>query len=586
MSSWMIGRNRRVPSGWATLATVATCLLAGCRSQVNTPRQAESWFEVVTATSGIRFRHERGPARYWLPEIMGGGAAWLDYDADGDLDLYFVQSGDLNLPAGARAPSNQLYENLGNGSFRDVTQRAGVGDMGYGMGVAIGDFDANGLPDIYVTNVGPNVLYQNLGDGTFRDVTAAAGVGDAGWGTSAVFVDYDQDGHTDLFVTNYIRWAADRETECRTADNQPDYCSPNVYGAPAADTLYRNLGDGTFRDVSQQVGINAAFGNGLGVVAADFNSDQRIDFYVANDGNPNQLWLQTGDQQFTDQALGQGCAVNRMGAAEAGMGVAVVDVENDGDLDLFMTHLGNESNTLYLSDGARFDDRTAAIGLGGPSVNFTGFGLGFADFDNDGHVDVYVANGRVGRGLPLDARQADPYAEPNQVFRGSLAGRYHEVLPRGGTSEPLVENSRAALFGDVDNDGDIDIVVVNNGQSPTVLRNQIGAKNHWLRIQLRDKFGNDACTARVRIEAAGRSQWRLVSRAYSYLASNEPHAHFGLGDVSQIDEVTVYWPSGEVETFGPHAANSQVLLQQEHGKLPQAQRASDELPRNAPGNGG
>jgi len=367
-------------AGWVMALQVAGFMHSGEVLSDSTPVNSLGgpWFEDVALQAGVDFVHQRASTtRYWLPEIMSGGAAWLDYDSDGDPDLYLVQGGTPGSDAGG--PGNVLLRNDGDGTFTDVSADSGTGDTRYGMGVAVGDYDGDGDPDLYVTNLGANVLYRNEGNGRFSDVTPAAGVGDTGWGTSAVFFDYDADGDLDLFVANYVKWSADREIECFGGANEQTYCHPNRYNGPSPDVLYRNEGDGRFTDVSWEAGIWRAYGNGLGVVSGDFNTDGLQDLYVANDGMPNQLWINQGAGQFRDEALLAGAAVNMTGAAEAGMGVAAVDLENDGDLDLFLTHLRGETNTLYRNDGkGMFEDTTTVSGLAGPSIAFTGFGLGFA----------------------------------------------------------------------------------------------------------------------------------------------------------------------------------------------------------------
>ena len=513
------------------------------------PAQAP-WFEDVTSAAGIDFVHVRATKpQFWLPEITSGGVGWIDFDQDGDLDLYFIQGGELD-PAAPAGPGNVLYENLGDGTFADATSRAGVGDQHYGMGVAVGDYDADGFPDIYVTNVGPNVLYRNQGDGTFADVTAVAGVGHSGWGTSASFVDYDADGDLDLFVTNYLRWSPDKEMQCLDGAKRRDYCAPTAYQAPSVDTLYRNRGDGTFEDVSNQVGLAASSGNGLGVAVGDFDLNGRLDFYVANDGNPNHLWLQKEPHRFVDQALISGCAVNRVGAAEAGMGVAAVDLDQDGDLDLFMTHLFDETNTLYVNSNGVFRDQTASSGLAAPSLRYTGFGMGFVDFDHDGHQDLYVANGRVSRRYePIST--TDPFGEPNQLFQGQPDGRFVEVMPRGGAKPVVVATSRAAAFADYDRDGGVDVAVVNSGGRAQVLKNRAAPKGNWVRFDVVRQDGREAIGALVRIQTDQGVQWRAVQRAYSFLASNELPVHFGIGEAAQILDVSVTWSQGETESYGP-----------------------------------
>ena len=541
----------------ALLGILSSC--GSSRAPVEPVAGAQAWFEEVSQASGIEFQHVRARSdRYWLPEIMGGGAAWLDYDSDGRLDLYLVQSGDLE--SSSSRWQNQLFRNTGEGFFQNATSAAGVGDEGYGMGASAGDYDGDGDLDLYVTNLGANVLYRNQGNGTFVDVTAEAGVGHPGWGASSAFFDYDGDTHLDLFVVNYVNWSPQREIECSAGGAQRDYCQPQNYNAPATDVLYRNNGDGTFSDATRPSGIFSAKGNGLGVTAGDFDGDGRPDLYVANDGDPNQLWINNGDGTFTDRALLAGCAVNRHGMAEAGMGVVAADLENDGDLDLFMTHLRDESNTLYLNQGGLFEDATVLAGLSAPSIPLTGFGAGMADFDHDGILDLYVANGRVGRSAaPL---ADDPYAEPNQLYRGSGNGRFQEVEPRGGAAKPWIENSRAAAFGDYDGDGDIDVLVVNNAGLARLYRNQAEGKGNWIQFRLLDAKGRDAAGAMVGILSAGKRQWRLASAASSYLASNDPKAHFGLGSADRVEEAEILWPGGSRETFGPFAAGKVHLIRQ------------------------
>ena len=534
------------------------------------------WFEEVADRSGIDFVHRSGHAdRYLFPEIMAGGVGLLDYDNDGHLDIYFVQGGQLDSPT-TSTQGNRLYRNRGDATFEDVTERAGVGDVGYGMGCACGDYDADGDVDIYVTNFGPNKLYRNNGDGTFTDVSREAGVDDSSWSSSALFMDYDGDGRLDLFVVNYIRWSPGREQDCFSRGGLKDYCHPSVYHAPASDTLYRNRGDGSFDNVSLRCGIDRAFGTGLGVASGDFDGDGRIDLYVANDGMPNQLWINAADGRFTDESLFAGCAVNQHGVAEAGMGVTSIDVDDDGDLDLFLSHLRAETNTLYVNDAGMFDDATAAFGLAGASLARTGFGLGFADFDLDGALDLYVANGRVMLADPrLDPD--DPYAEPNLLFSRRSGGRFKEILPCGGTTPVLTATSRGAALGDIDNDGDIDIVVVNKDAPAYLLRNVAadrartrdgGRRNNWIMLRLVDVHGSDAIGARVRVDAGDRSWWRSVQPGYGYCSSHDPRVHVGLGQRGAVDMVWVRWPDGTEKTYGPFAANKQYLLLQAAATAP------------------
>lgn len=516
--------------------------LSACSSPAPPPSPAQPWFVDQAEVLGIDFIHVRSDEiRFYLPEIMSGGAGWIDYDGDGFLDLYLVQGGALN-PSASVKPGNKLYRNMGGQSFEDVTEKAGVGHTGYGMGVAVGDYDKDGDDDLYVTNVGANVLYRNEGDGTFSDVTTEAGVDHPGWGTSAAFADYNNDGYADLYVVNYINWAADRELACTSGGAGQDYCHPDNYRAPATDVLYLNQGDGSFLETTAIAGIGAEAANGLGIVAEDFNNDHWVDFYIANDGNPNHLWINNGDGTFTDKGLMSGTAVNRQGMAEAGMGVTAFDLEQDGDLDLFMTHLRDETNTLYRNDGGGFQDVTVASGLSTASIAYTGFGVGAADFDHDGLKDVYIVNGRVGRAGASEA--TDPFAEPNQLFRGTGAGVFEEALLRDGTLAPFIETSRAAAFADYDNDGDIDIAIVNNGGTARLLQNIAPKQGNWVGFSLLDKQGAPATGAQLIVYAGAQSFYSTVQRAGSYQASHDPRIHLGIGQIASIDSATVVWPDG------------------------------------------
>ncbi len=526
-----------------------------------------AWFQEVSQSWHLEFTHTSGHRTENLfPEIMCGGVCVLDFNGDSLMDVYFVQGGSLDANEAA-GRGNQLFLNRGGRSFEDVTASAGVGDPGYGMGCACGDYDGDGDTDLYVTNVGANVLYRNNGDGSFSDVTYTAGVGDTRWGSSAAFVDLNRDGRLDLWVTNYVTWSREGERPCFAADGRPDYCSPMQY-SPAPDVLYRNLGNGRFEDVSKQAGLRRAVGYGLGVATGDFNRDGSPDVYVANDQVANHLWINDGTATFTDEALLAGCAFNRVGSAEAGMGVQTTDLDADGDWDLFMSHWRNESNTLYRNKGAFFDDVTNVLGLAAPSVAYTGFGLGFADFNHDSLPDLFVANGRVSLFEPM-FDPGHPYAEPNLLFSmgGDAAagvGRFEEVLPKGGTQSPLVETSRGTALADLDNDGDIDIIVVNLDARAHVLEN-IGAAGNWITFRAVNAHGSDAIGGTLRIKAGDLTRYALLQPAYGYLSSNDPRVHFGLGKHDRVDEVVVNWPDGASEVFGPLDAGQQHELRKGAG---------------------
>jgi hypothetical protein len=523
------------------------------------------WFEECAVERGVVFNHHAGHRqRYLIPEIMAGGAALFDLENDGDLDMYLVQAGSL-YPDAIDQPRNRLFRNRGDGHFDDITVGCGADDQGYGMGLAAGDYNNDGLTDLYITNVGPNVLLKNNGDGTFRDVTSQAGVGDDGFGASAAFVDIDADGHLDLFVTNYLLWSMATERECFSPGGQPDYCGPRSYEAPAPDVLYRNNGDGTFSDISAAAGIDQAFGNGLGVVCGDFSGDGLVDIFVANDATPNQLWVnqgRTGESSaplFVDEAWQRGCAVDDDATPKAGMGVTATDLGDDGLLDVLVVNLGTESDSLHINHGDYFVDATAIAGLGRVSRPYTRFGVAFADFDNDGTPDLFQANGRVERDLGAFSA-SDPYAEPNLLLRGVDGSRFEAVAPRGGTNPELIATSRAAAFGDIDNDGGVDIVIVNRDGPAHLLRNVTPARGHWIAFRVLDEHGRDALGARVTMQVGGRTITREVRSAYSYLAANDPRVHIGLGDATDVTDVTVRWLNGAIEEFGSFEGSQIVAL--------------------------
>lgn len=533
------------------------------------PREAglvqEPWFEEGAAAAGVDFVHSSGAdgKSFWFPEIIVGGVALLDFDSDGLLDIYMLQS--AQLEAGQPSQPNRLYRNLGGRQFEDVTDKAGVGSEAYAIGCGVGDYDNDGDPDLYITNAGPDVLYRNNGDGTFTDVSRAAGIAAQGRvSAGAAFGDYDNDGDLDLYVVHYVDWSKSVELQCYNGQGTQDYCQPLNYKLPGRDVLYRNNGNGTFTDVSIEAGLGEVFGNGFGVAAGDLDNDGRLDYFIANDSDPNQLWLQTKPGKFQELSLWHGVAVNHLGDAEAGMGAAAIDIDHDGDLDLFLSHLMNETNTLYVNSGdGDFTDRTDALGFGAASYRYTGWGLGFADFDNDTHLDSYVANGGVM--IPDTPPHPDPYVQHNLLLSDRGSGKFETILPKGGTQPPLLGTSRGAAFGDLDNDGGLDIVVGNRDAAPYLLWNKAAAGTQWIQFRVRE-HGRDAHFARVTIQADFGTRTRMVDRSSSYCSSHDVRVHFGLGNATTVTSVEVRWLDGTLETFGPCAAGQTHELERGKGR--------------------
>ncbi len=550
------------------------------------PDAVEPFSEMAEAV-GIDFVHFNGMSgEFYAPEIAGGGGALFDYDNDGDLDVYLAQGhmlgadktlADAVLPPRSDQPlTDRLYRNdlrvAEDGTrtlhFTDVTATSGIEETGYGMGVAAGDFNNDGWVDLYVTNFGRNQLLHNQGDGTFADVTEKAGVDDRRWSVSAAFLDFDRDGWLDLFVGNYVDFSLANNKPCYTPNGARDYCSPLSYKS-LPDRLFRNRGDGTFEDVSAKARITRNFGGALGVIAADFNNDGWLDLYVANDGLPNQLWINQKDGTFLDDAFLAGAAVNMDGATEASMGVDAADFDSDGDEDLFMTHLLGETNTLYVNDGQGwFEDRSLATGLAAPSKAYTSFGTAWFDYDNDGWLDLFIANGEV-KTIPALARAGDVYPlhQPNQLFANLGDGRFREITSQAPKAFAPSEVSRGAAFGDVDNDGDVDILVVNNSGRARLLINHVGNQNHWLGLRLLNRSKRDALGARVAVyRPSGAPLWRRVRADGSYASANDPRVLVGLGAAEAIRSVHVRWPGGQTEQWTDLPVDRYTTLQEGRGK--------------------
>lgn len=512
-------------------------------------------FTDVAKTAGLDFTHQNGmTGDYHFPEIMGSGGALIDFDQDGDLDVYLCQGQQLAdgplQHGGGRFFRNDSTPKSGL-HFTDITESTGIVASDFGMGAASADFDNDGFPDLYLLNFGSNRLWRNKGDGSFEDVTLASNTGDSTWSVSATWLDYDRDGWLDLFVVNYVDYSPTTNKDCILRGR--DYCNPQSYN-PVPDRLFRNNGDGTFEDVTASSQIASAFGNGLGVVSVDLNRDGWQDLYVANDGMPNQLWRNKGDGTFEEWGLLTGSALNLKGIAEASMGIATGDYDADGDFDLFMTHLRSETNTLFSFSGNaksfRFQDVTTATQLSAASRSMTGFGTNWLDFDNDGWLDVFVANGSVAALEDLQSLgDIFPYAQSNQMFRNTGNGTFEDISDAAGPDVTLAAISRGAMFGDLDNDGDTDIIVSNNHSPVHLLRNNKGSSSEWVGLRLLEKpGGRDLLGTIVEVKtSAGKVLTRHVQTDGSYAVANDPRVLIGLGSDRAV-EVTVFWPDGTQKT--------------------------------------
>ncbi|MCP5052737.1 MAG: CRTAC1 family protein [bacterium] len=547
-------------------------LMSGAALHTTPPpsKTGEPLFTDIGKQTGLDFVHFNGMSgEFYFPEMTGQGGAVFDYDNDGDLDVYLVQGNmlgkgktfkDALFPPRDRNPRDRLFRNDlsidKNGKrtlrFVDVTDKAGLKNTGYGMGAAVGDIDNDGRPDLYITNYGPNQMLLNNGNGTFKDVTAATGTGDKLWGTSATFFDYDKDGWLDLYVANYVDFDVEKNPRCFASSSRRDYCGPSSFPSQK-DRFFHNKGDGTFEDVTNKVLAGYQPGAGLGVIAIDVNGDGWLDIYVANDGQANQLWLNDKGKSFRDDALFSGAALNIDGHAEASMGVGAVDFDGDGDEDLFITHLMGETNTLYVNNGkGLFQDRTIAAGLSAASFPYTAFGTNWIDYNNDGWPDLFIVNGavRINKGQAR-AGEKYPLHQPNQVFRSEGGKKFSDVTKEAGKDIALSEVSRGAAFGDIDNDGDMDVIVFNNNGRARLYRNNTGHKKKWLGLRLidsqkkRDMLGTLVALERKRKPTL----WRRVRTGGSYGSANDPRLLFGLGDSPAIDKIRIYWPDGTREVW-------------------------------------
>jgi enediyne biosynthesis protein E4 len=528
----------------------------------------------IRKSAGITFQQDstNSDEKYYL-ETMGTGVGWIDYDQDGLMDLYFVQAGATDAYKPAKPLHSALYHNNGDGTFTDVTEKAGVGGDGhYGQGVTVGDFDNDGYPDMLVTGYGQAILYHNNGNGTFTDVTAKAGVADSSqWSTSAAWIDYDKDGWLDLVILNYIEWSPANNQWCgERGPGYRSYCSPNNYKGQKTK-LYHNNHDGTFTDVSEKSGVGLPESKGMGVVVADFNNDGWPDIAIANDTWPNFLFLNNHDGTFKDVSLVSGLAVSEDGRYEAGMGIDAADVDGDGFLDVYITHLDMELNRLYHNNGDEtFTDNTYASGIGNKAMLLSGVAARFIDYDNDGLPDILQANGAMLDNVNL-YHSMITYKEPMLMFRNVGNGHFEKSSDSLGPDflRPVV--GRGLATADFDNDGGIGIAVNCRGDFPELLRNDGGNANHWLEVLLiGTKSNRDGLGSRLKLTSSGMVRVEQARSGTSYMSSSDPRIHFGLGRRTKIDSLEITWPSGKVDKLSNVPVDKIIAVKEGVGMVPRS----------------
>jgi len=527
-------------------------------------------FRDVTREAGIQFTHvNAGSGSKYYIETMGAGCAFFDYDNDGNLDIYLVNGAVLPGFKSEKPIAGALYRNNGDGTFADVTAKAGVGaeDI-YGMGVAVGDYDNDGHTDFYITGYQRGLLFHNEGNGTFKDLTAPAGVSNSGlWGTSAAFLDYDNDGFLDLFVTNYVDFDLSNNIYCGDrAKGIRSYCRPLEYQG-SSSVLYHNERNGRFTDGTKRAGLVHPGGKGLGAVASDVNSDGWVDIYVANDGVANLLYLNRGDGTFREGAALSGVAYDPDGQTRAGMGVDVGDYDRDGLPDILVTNFSLEGAALFRNEGHEFTETSIQTGLRRATFLYTGWGTKLFDYDNDGDLDIFITNGHPEDTIELFS-QSVTYAQPRQLLENE-GGRFVEVSAAVGDSIVKSFVGRGVASGDFDNDGDIDLLVTNNNGSPTLLRNDGGNRNHWIKLRLLGNASNrDAIGARVTVKSGQLVQSDQVSGGGSYLASSDTRLNFGMGERNHVDSIEIRWPSGVVQRVMKPEINQILTVEEESGVRP------------------
>ena len=539
-------------------------VLAALSSGVLLPAQTTTTtiqFVDVTAAAGVRFQHHSGAAgKKYLPETMGSGGAFLDADGDGWQDLLLVQS--KSWP-GAKAPVRGvpvLYRNNKNGTFTDVTKTAGLAVDIYGLGVTAADYDNDGDADVYLTALGPNHLFRNIGGGRFEDVTARAGVGDPGFSTGALWFDYDHDGRLDLFVANYVEWSLEKDLFCTLDGRTKSYCTPESYKGQSP-TLYRNKGDGSFENVTRKAGMFDPTNKMLGVALIDYNNDGRLDLFAANDTQPNRLYQNKGNGTFADVAMASGVAFNEAGVARAGMGVDAADYDGSGRQSLIIGNFSNEMMALYANEGnGLFIDEAPTSTIGRASLLRLTFACFFFDMDLDGLVDIFGANGHVADDIAV-VQPTITYAQPPHLFRNLGSKKFEEVSKGVGAAFARPAVARGAAYGDYDRDGDLDLLITANNGPARLFRND-GATNQMIRLQLQGSSVNrDAIGARARVIAdSGPSPWRMVKTGSSYLSQSELPLTFGLGKAAKVGAIEVAWPGGRTERLPGAAAGSMVSV--------------------------
>lgn len=561
---WRLSRRQFLRGAVGSAGVLGLSRIAGALPSALYPFE-----EVPASASGITWKHTAGksPEKY-LPETTGAGCAFLDYDNDGWMDIYLVNSGKCDFYDPNPPLRNALYRNNRDGTFTDVTKKAGVAGGGYGQGIAVGDYDGDGFPDLYVTQYGRSILYHNNGDGTFSDVTEKAGVAAPGWASSAVWFDYDNDGRLDLFVCQFVQFSKQTSHECKAGeDAKRGYCIPHLF-KPSASWLFHNNGNGTFSDLSKSTGIGAHLGKAWGVVAADINNDGYVDLFVANDTVPNFL-LANRNGRFEDIAEQAGVAYSAEGRPRSGMGADSADFDGDGWMDLFVANIDHEMYSIYRNNhDETFDDEALPTGIGKATQLMSGWGLKFFDYDNDGNLDLFLANGNPDDLIEELTHGQVGYREPLLLFRNSGTS-FENVSPRSGELFATPLSARGLAIGDFNNDGAVDVLVSVNDGAPVLLRNNAGGQSHWLGLNLVGKKANiDATGARITYQAGDLKRTRVKVGGGSYLSSHDPRVVLGIGKRPKFDWVEVRWPlpSGKVERFTDVPVDRYITIVEGAGK--------------------